>query len=96
MPTPRLMHITYTSLCANKLMIAPTKFLCLSKRCNTKAKCQPSLLPSMAFINATVKAVIEDALANQEKGLFFAMQVVLEKNIIKVNGKPVALRPVCK
>lgn len=44
-------------------------------------------------INATVKTVTDDALANQEKGLFFAMQLVMEKNTIMVNGKPIALRP---
>jgi hemolysin D len=45
------------------------------------------------IINATVKGVTEDALANQEKGLFFAMQLVMQKNTIVVNGKPIALRP---
>jgi hemolysin D len=45
------------------------------------------------LINAAVKTVTDDALANQEKGLFFAMQLVLEKNTIMVNGKAIALRP---
>jgi hemolysin D len=44
------------------------------------------------IINVTVKGVTEDALANQEKGLFFAMQLVMQKHTIVVNGKPIALR----
>ena len=44
-------------------------------------------------VDATVEFITDDALANQEKGLFFAMHLLMDKNTIEVNGKPVLLKP---
>lgn len=44
-------------------------------------------------IDATVKTITDDALANQEKGLFFAMHLKMANNTIEVNGRPVLLKP---
>ena len=44
-------------------------------------------------INATVKNITDDALADQEKGLFFAMLLQLDKNTINVNGEDIRLKP---
>ena len=44
-------------------------------------------------INAEVINITDDALADQEKGLFFAMLLQLDKNTINVNGEDIRLKP---
>ena len=44
-------------------------------------------------IDATVKNVTADALANQENGLLFAMHLTMHNNTIFVNGKDIQLHP---
>lgn len=44
-------------------------------------------------INAMVKNITDDAIKNEENGLVFAVQLLMDKNTINVNGRDVRLVP---